>query len=99
MDYILLWIWAMSIRFFLFDFILFKRVRSYLNGFYIFKKLLKCPFCQGFWCFVLVYGISDFKIGNSTVFLMGISSGFLSLTWYNIVMPLIIKFEEGSSDE
>lgn len=41
---------VLSISFFIFEFYLFAEVRNYLRELnWFFKKLLNCPFCQGFW--------------------------------------------------
>lgn len=90
---------ALSIRFFLFNFILFEGVRKYLNtkG-YIFRKLFSCPFCQGFWCglgvFLATYGIS-FQI-SSLLFMLsfGFVSAYLGLLTTVVFYPIIEKYEE-----
>lgn len=90
---------ALSIRFFLFDFILFKRIREFLKqkG-YFFKKLLGCPFCQGFWCGLGVY------LAHHTLSLhwqeiaawlsFGFVTAYLSLICAAAFYPLISKFEK-----
>ncbi|HHT62417.1 MAG TPA: hypothetical protein GXZ75_01775 [Clostridia bacterium] len=90
---------VLSIRFFLFDFPLFKGFRIYLSkkG-YIFWKLLRCPFCQGFWCGLGVFLASHPISLNLSFFLGMLSFGFvtayLSLMTAAIFYPLINKFEE-----
>ena len=41
---------AMGMRFFIFDFYLFGPIRRDLMKISLLNKLLSCPFCQGFWC-------------------------------------------------
>jgi len=92
---------ALSIRFFLFDFVLFKKVRNYLKkqG-YFFRKLLGCPFCQGFWCGLAVY-LYNYGLGlnlrDVVQFLaFGFVSAYLGLTAAVILEPLIEKYEKKS---
>lgn len=92
-------LFTLSIRFFLFDFVLFKRLRGYLNNQgYIFKKLLHCPFCQGFWCGLGVYCATHTLSFTFSDFLSLLSFAFvtayLSLLATAIFYPLIEKFEE-----
>jgi hypothetical protein len=90
---------ALSIRFFLFDFVLFKGIRNFLNkkG-YFFRKLLGCPFCQGFWCglgIFLTTHIISFKLSFLLSMLsFGFVTAYLSLMTTAIFYPLIEKFEE-----
>ncbi|KUO62556.1 MAG: hypothetical protein APF84_02065 [Gracilibacter sp. BRH_c7a] len=92
---------TLSIRFFLFDFILFKRVREYLKtrG-YFFKKLLGCPFCQGFWCGLAVYLATNsisFHWQQLTSWLgFGFITAYLGLISAAVFYPLIQKYEENS---
>jgi len=90
---------TLSIRFFLFDFILFKGLREYLNtkG-YLFKKLLSCPFCQGFWCGLAVF-LTVQNLSYTLHFLLfmlsfGFVTAYLSLITTAIFYPLIGKYEE-----
>ena len=47
---------ALSIRFFIFDFYLFRSYRESLkDDHWIWNKLFQCPFCQGFWSTLIVY--------------------------------------------
>lgn len=90
---------ALSMRFFLFDFILFRNFRSYLStkG-YFFRKLLSCPFCQGFWCGLGVFLATHTIALNLGYFLFMIGFGFvtayLSLMSIAVFYPLIDKFED-----
>lgn len=92
---------ALSIRFFLFDFILFKGIREYLRkkG-YFFKKLFGCPFCQGFWCGLGVYlaahpiTIDWTKIATWLSF--GFISAYLGLATTVTLDPLIQRYEQKS---
>ena len=90
---------TLSIRFFLFDFILFKDLRDYLNtkG-YFFRKLFSCPFCQGFWCGLGIFLIANEITINISILLSMFSFGFvtayLSLLTTVIFYPLIEKYEE-----
>jgi hypothetical protein len=92
---------SLSIRFFLFDFILFKGIREYLKkkG-YFFRKLLGCPFCQGFWCGLGVYLITQqFSLHwqQLVAFLsFGFVTAYLGLISAAVFYPLIQKYEENS---
>lgn len=92
---------ALSIRFFLFDFILFKGIREYLKtkG-YFFKKLLGCPFCQGFWCGLGVYLVSQPISMHwqqlAALLSFGFVTAYLGLISAAIFYPLIQKYEENS---
>lgn len=90
---------ALSIRFFLFDFILFKQIRDFLKrqG-YVFKKLFGCPFCQGFWCGLGVYLCSQpLPWPNFLPWLsFGFISAYLALAAAVILHPLIEKYEQDS---
>jgi len=89
---------ALSLRFFLFDFILFKKLRIYLKqkG-YFFRKLLSCPFCQGFWCGLGVY-LCNNTIGQTfeqiiTLFSFGFVCAWLGLISAVVLHPLIKIYE------
>lgn len=90
---------ALSIRFFLFNFILFAGVREYLRtkG-YVFNKLFSCPFCQGFWCglgvFLATYGISLQVSYLLFLLSFGFVSAYLGLLTTVVFYPLIEKYEE-----
>lgn len=90
---------TLSIRFFLFDFVLFKGLRNYLKpkG-YFFRKLLSCPFCQGFWCGLGV-SLSTHITSVNLWFLVpmlsfGFVTAYLSMMTTAIFYPLIDKFEK-----
>lgn len=90
---------TLSIRFFVFDFVLFKRIRNYLKtkG-YFFRKLLSCPFCQGFWSGLGVFLSTQLIVYNVGFLLSMLSFGFvtayLSITITAIFYPLIDKYEK-----
>ncbi len=92
---------ALSIRFFIFDFVLFKRIRNVLRtkG-YFFRKLLACPFCQGFWCGLgvfLSFHPAALTLSYGTALLaFGFVSAYLGLLAAVIFYPLIEKFEQRS---
>ena len=88
---------VLSIRFFLFDFVLFHRLRQYLKKHYVFRKLFSCTFCQGFWCGLLV---ALFNKPFTTITAFGIHifkfsfiAAILSFAWTVSLHPLIKKFE------
>lgn len=91
---------TLSLRFFLFDFVLFRPVRDRLNtqG-YILHKLFHCPFCQGFWTGLGVYVCTHSKDLAFTVqygsswLTFGFITAYLSLMTTAIFYPLIEKFE------
>jgi len=90
---------TLSIRFFLFDFILFKGLRNYLNSKgYFFQKLFSCPFCQGFWCGLGIF-LTAHRVSFNLSFLLsmlffGFVTAYLSLITTAVFYPLIEKFEE-----
>jgi hypothetical protein len=90
---------TLSIRFFLFDFVLFKGLRNYLKtkG-YFFRKLLSCPFCQGFWSGLGVFLTTHLITFNLSFLLPMLSFSFvtayLSMMTTAIFYPLIDKFEK-----
>ncbi|MDE7169236.1 MAG: hypothetical protein K2N67_03465 [Mucispirillum sp.] len=85
-------LFAQGIRFLLFDYKLFRAVREAVSVNPIASWLLKCPFCQGFWC-----GFFSFLIpaGIWQAFLWGIGSAFISLTWFALVIPKLDEIEDG----
>jgi len=90
---------TLSIRFFLFDFILFKDLRNYLKtkG-YFFRKLLSCPFCQGFWSGLGVF-LTNYVISSNLNYLQsmlsfGFVTAYLSMMTTAIFYPLIDKYEK-----
>lgn len=87
-------IFTLSIRFFLFDFILFKGLREILGQkFYVFRKLFSCTYCQGFWC-----GLAVSLTGNSGSFWLHLEFAFISaivtFTWTVLMEPFIREFEK-----
>jgi len=92
---------ALSIRFFLFDFVLFKKIRLYLKqkG-YFFRKLFSCPFCQGFWCGLAVY-LYNHTVGLNwqqivSLLCFGFISAYLGLATAVVLHPLIKNYEQDS---
>jgi len=94
---------VLSLRFFLFDFVLFKSIRNTLKtkG-YVFKKLLSCPFCQGFWCglavFLATHPITLNLGGLLSMLSFGFITAYLSMMTTAIFYPLIDKYEKKYSD-
>lgn len=94
-------LFALSIRFFLFDFVLFKPIREFLKkkG-YFFRKLFGCPFCQGFWCGLGVFFYNNPDIQNWQQLITFVSFGFISaylgLVAAVALHPLIERFEQDS---
>jgi hypothetical protein len=92
---------ALSLRFFFFDFILFKPIREALKtkG-YFFRKLFGCPFCQGFWCGLgvdLYHHSFSFVWPQIITFLsFGFISAYLGLATAVALNPLIQKYEQES---
>ncbi|HHV65338.1 MAG TPA: DUF1360 domain-containing protein [Peptococcaceae bacterium] len=92
---------SLSLRFFLFDFILFKGIREYLQkkG-YFFRKLFNCPFCQGFWCglgvFFFYHPVTFTWQSLLTWLSFGFVSAYLGLAAAVILHPLIQKYERDS---
>lgn len=87
-------IFMLSIRFFLFDFILFKGFRKYLKQkFYVFRKLLNCTYCQGFWC-----GLAVSLVGGSSSYWHNLKFAFISaivtFTWTVLMESFIKEFEK-----
>lgn len=87
-------IFVLSIKFFLFDFSHYKKIRNYFNSFnnFFISKLLKCPFCQGFWCGFFTSIIKYQNILQGLYF--GFVSAIICLSWNVIFWPLIDKYEE-----
>ncbi|MCW2276758.1 hypothetical protein [Heliophilum fasciatum] len=90
------YLFALSLRFFFFDFILFRPVRLWLDQqHYLLRKLLRCPFCQGFWCGLFVWPWSQ---GVDSLIRWGefaFGVAFLAFTWSVIMDPLIAAWEAG----
>ncbi|UWG98127.1 hypothetical protein LPY66_04805 [Dehalobacter sp. DCM] len=94
-------LFALSLRFFFFDFVLFKRIRNYLKGKgYFFRKLFGCPFCQGFWCglgIFLLHRTIHFSWSWLLDFLaFGFICAYLSLILAVTIHPLLQKYERDS---
>ncbi len=86
-------LFTLSIRFFVFDFILFKRCREILKTkSYFFRKLFSCTYCQGFW-----FGLAVSWSGNSSSFWYSLKFGFISaiitFTWTVFMESFIKEFE------
>ena len=74
----------MSIRFFLFDFYLFKPIWKYIcqkwdNS--LITHFFNCPFCQGFWL-GLFYSMYFMKIDILYNLSFGFISGFINYVYY-----------------
>ncbi|WP_418789910.1 hypothetical protein [Phosphitispora sp. TUW77] len=89
-------LFALGIRFFLFDFILLKNIRDKLNKkYYIFRKLFSCTFCQGFWCGLFIALLQNcHQPWNS--FKFAFIAAIVSFTWTVIMDPYIGLYEEQS---
>lgn len=88
-------LFAQGIRFLIFDYRLAQPIREYIKDYPILSTLLKCPFCQGFWCgFVSFLGQ-----GLIDAFMWGIGSGIISLTWFALVIPKLDEIEENISSD
>ncbi|MDA8229421.1 MAG: hypothetical protein M0T74_17290 [Desulfitobacterium hafniense] len=95
---------ALSLRFFLFDFVLFKGIRESLKrkG-YFFRKLLGCPFCQGFWCGLgvrLAYNSFSISVeAGASLISFGFVSAYLGLIVTVAIQPFIERYERHSDNE
>lgn len=88
-------LFVVSIKFFIFDYVGFASLRKKLFNLnnYIISKLLKCPFCQGFWCGLFTHIIKyDTSLIHSWYF--GFCTAIICLCWNVIFWPLIDKYEE-----
>lgn len=85
-------LFILSIRFFLFEFYLFRYLREGLEGTgWFFKKLLKCSFCQGFWTGGLYY---FYYYGLNFGFIrFGFASAILTYTWAVLLFKLSDEME------
>lgn len=86
-------IFVLSIRFFLFDFILFKNWRNQLKKkYYFFRKLFSCTYCQGFWCGIVV---SLFNHNSPTWYNLKFAfiSAVTAFTWTVVIEPFVQDFE------
>jgi len=85
---------TLSVRFFLFDFVLLKSVREYLkHKSYVFRKLFSCTFCQGFWCGLFISLLKNWEVSVWSHLEFGYIAAIVSLTWAVIFDPFIKKFE------
>lgn len=87
-------LFTLSIRFFLFDFILFKGLRKILtHRSYVFRKLFSCTFCQGFWT-----GLAVSLMSHSCSYWLHLRFAFISailaLTWTVLMDSFIREFEK-----
>lgn len=94
---------VLSLRFFIFDFYLFKSIRNKLLSFnnYFITKLLQCSFCQGFWIGILYYVY--FCYTNHIIFdyflvidilKFGFANAIVNFTWYASTDKLISDMEK-----
>lgn len=88
---------VLSIRFFLFDFKLFKNIREKLKPKnYFFKKLFTCTFCQGFWCGMIIYLVEHQLTSLFTLGEFMFISAIVCFSWTVAFYPLIRKYEKDS---
>lgn len=84
-----------SVKFFAFDFAHFKFIREWVKNFELklLNKLLKCPFCQGFWCGLATHSI---KYNESLInhLYFAFVTAIICLCWNVVFWPLIDKYEE-----
>lgn len=88
-------IFVLSIKFFVFDFVNFKPIRDNLLKLqnYFISKLLKCPFCQGFWLGLITHSLKyNESLANDLYF--GFITAIICLCWNVIFWPLIDNYEE-----
>lgn len=83
-------LFAQGIRFLIFDYRLFAPLRAWASGVPIVSTLLRCPFCQGFWCGFFAFAPS---LGLMDAFMWGLGSGVIALTWYVLVIPKLDEME------
>lgn len=85
---------TLGIRFFLFDFILFKKIRDHLKkSSYIFKKLFSCTFCQGFWCGLFVSLAKNPLVPVLPHIEFAFITAIVAFTWTVAMNPLICQYE------
>lgn len=85
---------ALSIRFFLFDFILFKNIRDHLKkNHYVFRKLFSCTFCQGFWCGLFISMAENPLVPLVPHIEFAFITAIVSFTWTIVMNPLISQYE------
>ncbi|PKM82861.1 MAG: hypothetical protein CVU89_01630 [Firmicutes bacterium HGW-Firmicutes-14] len=88
-------LFILAVRFFLFDFILFKKVREYLGRtHYVFRKLFSCTFCQGFWCGLIFSLLScqGSSFGRHIEF--SFVSAIITFTWTVLMHRFIKEYED-----
>lgn len=86
---------VLGIRFFLFDFILFKKIREHLQkNSCIFRKLFRCTFCQGFWCGLIVSLAKNNIFPVLPHFEFAFITAIASFTWTVVMYPFIVQYEE-----
>lgn len=83
----LLLLYSLALRFFLFEFKTFEKLRVALKKFSLVKIFLECPFCNGFWCGLFLYAI--FIGFTIEMIFFGFSVGFLSFILYLVTTKLI----------
>ena len=83
-------LFALGVRFLIFDYKLFMPLRAWASGIPVLSTLLRCPFCQGFWCGFFAF-IPSFGLVNG--FMWGLGSGITALTWYALVIPKLDELE------
>ena len=100
MTEIKLLLFAQGLRFLLFDYKLFRPIRDKVINVPVLSTLLRCPFCQGFWCgffaFLPLYEycyLEDYLYGIFQSFMWGLGSGIIALTWYALVIPKLDEIE------
>ncbi|MHB9094538.1 MAG: hypothetical protein ACYC21_07680 [Eubacteriales bacterium] len=85
---------TLSVRFFLFDFVLFKSLRERLKkNRYFFKKLFSCTFCQGFWCGLVISLLKNWAAPFLSSLEFAFIAAIVSFTWTVMVHPFIKQFE------
>lgn len=85
----------LSVRFFLFDFVLFKGIRIKLKEInYFFRKLFSCTFCQGFWCGLFISVIKSWPGISWSNLEFAFLGAIVSFTWTVIMDPYIRAYED-----
>jgi len=86
---------VLGIRFFLFDFVLFKKIREHFQkSSYIFNKLFSCTFCQGFWCGLAISLAKNEILPLLPHFEFAFIAAIASFTWTVLMHPFIVQYEE-----
>jgi len=83
----LLLLYSLALRFFLFEFKTFEKLRVALKKISLVRIFLECPFCNGFWCGLFIY--ATFIGFTFEMILFGFSVGFLSFVLHLITTKLI----------